>query len=323
MTASGEPAVASDPGGGRLPGWLSTYLTGLAMGSADAVPGVSGGTIALIAGIYDRLVAAIAAFEPGLLAEAVREPSHRPAADLVDRMDVRFLLALGLGMGTGVATVASAVDAARKAVPAVTFAFFFGLIAASALVLFEEVALDRRRERGAALAGFLLAFGLSGEGFRATLGHDPLVVFFAGAIAISAMILPGVSGSFLLLMLGQYTFMTGKLSDFLHGVAGVATGGSADVLRRPAVFVVAFMAGAGVGILTFARIVEAALERDREATLTFLVALMVGALRLPVGKVASNAALTAGGVAAVVAAALVGGGLVVALDRFTAGVGYE
>lgn len=323
MTDGAESAVEEAARNGRFPGWLATYLTGLAMGTADAVPGVSGGTIALIAGIYDRLVGAIAAFDPGRIVAAAEERSVRPIGELLVEMDVRFLIALGLGMVTGVATVAGAVEAARHETPALMFAFFFGLIAASAIVLFDEVALDRRREQVVAVLGGVLAFALTGEGFRAALGNDPLVVFFAGAIAISAMILPGVSGSFLLLVLGQYTFMTGRLSEFLAGLAGLVTGGSLEEIIDPAVSVVAFASGAAVGLLTFARVVEYALEQDRQATLTFLVALMVGGLRYPVTKVLEHVAPTGPSVGGVLGAALVGGGLVVLLDRFTAGIGYE
>jgi len=316
-------AGADEPGERLLPGWLATYLTGLAMGSADAVPGVSGGTIALIAGVYDRLVAAIAAFEPAAAARAVRERSGRPVVGMLVAMDVGFLLALGLGMVSGVVVVASALEVALESFRAATFAFFFGLIAASAVVLSDQVGLGRRREQVAAVAGFLLAFALAGEQFRTALGHDPATVFVAGGIAISAMILPGVSGSLLLIMLGQYEFMLATLSGFIDGLVGLVTGGGSDALAGPAVSVVAFCAGAGVGILTFARVVEAALERDRQATLTFMVALMVGALRLPVLEVSSGMSRTPGGVALVTVAALVGGGLVGGLDRYTGGLGYE
>jgi putative membrane protein len=308
---------------GRLPAWLTTYLTGLAMGSADAVPGVSGGTIALIAGIYDRLVGAIASFDPGVGGDVADQRSVMPLWELLVEMDAPFLVALGLGMLSGVVLVARAVETALGTVPALTYAFFFGLIAASAVVLSDHVSLGRRREKLAAIAGFALAFTLSGEQFRTALGHDPVVVFFAGAVAISAMILPGVSGSFLLLMLGQYEFMTGALSDFVDALLALADGGGLAALREPAGSVVAFLAGAGVGILTVARLVEYALERDRAATLTFLVALMVGALRLPVVEVVANVDPAPVPLVGVVVAAAVGGGLVVVLDQYTAGVDYE
>jgi len=324
MSPPGEPASAPD-GSGRLPAWLATFLTGLAMGSADAVPGVSGGTIALIAGIYDRLVGAIASFEPGLLVDAVEERSVRPVGDLLVAMDVWFLAALGVGVVTGIASVARIVVFGYQDLPAITYAFFFGLIAASAYVLFEEVALDRRREQLAAVAGVVLAFVFTGQ-FSADIGQGPVVVLLAGTVSICAMILPGVSGSFVLFVLGLHEFLAGQLNGFVDAAVGLATGGSLEALLEPGVFVVAYATGAALGLLTFARVVQAALERDRETTITFLVALMAGALRLPVREVAgafTDARTTPGeSVVLVAVAALVGIGLVVALDRYTAGIGY-
>jgi putative membrane protein len=317
-------AVGTDRVAGTRRGrWLAVYLTGLAMGTADGVPGVSGGTIALVAGVYDRLVAAIAALSPrpALASLSAEEGRARALWASLVGMDVPFLVVLGLGMLTGVATVARVVEFAMEDLPVATFAFFFGVIAASAIVLYGEVSLDSPGRVGAALAGLLGAYWFVGLS-ESALGTGPATTFLAGVVAISAMILPGVSGSFLLLVLGQYEYMTAALNDFLDAVAALATGGPVSAVVDPGVTVVLFCSGALVGVLTFARLVKRALEADRAVTVTFLVSLMVGALRLPAEEVAATAAGT-GDYAAAVVAALVGGALVVGLELATGSVGFE
>ncbi|UPW00312.1 DUF368 domain-containing protein [Halorussus gelatinilyticus] len=306
--------------------WLSIYLKGLFMGAADAVPGVSGGTIALITGIYERLVGAIAAFDPNVLADLPRvydsEARGRVAA-MLREMDIGFLLVLGAGIMTAIVGVTGAVARISDSSPAILFAFFFGLIAASAVVLWSEVRLDTRGEKVAAVVGFVVAFLLASESTAAVIPHSPPVLFVVGAIAICAMILPGVSGSFLLILFGQYIFMSDTLHAFIDEAVGVARGGPLEPAVGPAVAVASFVAGAAVGILTFARVVEWALSNHREVTLTFLVALMVGALRLPVAKI-----LGAGGewsvarVAAVLLAGVAGTAAVLLVDYYTDDLDY-
>jgi len=304
--------------------WLVIYLKGIAMGAADAVPGVSGGTIALITGIYERLIAAITAVSPARIRDVLIGflPGRRETAlDALRDVDAGFLLALGAGIATAIVTLTRVVHAGIQTHPVVTFGFFFGLIAASAWVLFSDVAVDTPARASAAVAGFLLAFVVSGRA-AAALGDGLPVTMFAGAIAVSAMILPGISGSLLLIILGQYEYMTGTLSAFVDALLALATGGPTAPLREHGVVVVAFVAGALVGLFTVAHAVRWALERARAATLAFLVALIVGALRAPVVRTGDRLAelgrvWTPTAVAAFAAAAAVGAVLVVLLDRYT------
>lgn len=264
--------------------WLVVYLKGLCMGVADAVPGVSGGTIALLTGIYERLIDAITDVSPRRILDAAGGvlPGRRArAVEALRAMDVLFLAALGAGIMTAVVTVTRVVHTGITEFPVPTFGFFFGLIAASAWVLFGEISLDTPARVTAAVAGFLVAFVVSGRA-QATLGTGPLVTFAAGAIAISAMILPGLSGSLLLILLGQYEFMTGALKAFVNGLVGLVVGGSVAPVVESGAIVVAFMLGAVVGLFTVAHAVRWALEHHREPTLAFLIALIVGALRAPV-----------------------------------------
>ena len=268
--------------------WARTFLVGLFMGTADGVPGVSGGTIALIAGIYERLVAAITAVTPGRFVAGVRAltpldggVSLDRAAAVLDEVDGWFLIALLAGVASAVVVVTRAVDYLNEAAPVVLFGFFFGLIGASAAVLLREISVTRLDSGAAAVAGFVVAFAVSGA--SASLGGGGLVVVFvAGAVAVSAMILPGVSGSLLLVILSQYTRMTEALSGFLDGLAALATGGSPENLAGNGAEVVAFVLGGLVGLFTIARLIRRALAANREATFAFLVALVVGALRAPI-----------------------------------------
>jgi putative membrane protein len=304
--------------------WLPVFLKGLAMGAADAIPGVSGGTIALIAGIYDRLVGAIAALDPRRLLAVVEAPTGDRVGELRDQllaMDVHFLVVLGVGVLSGVATVSQVLEFVLTELPLPTFAFFFGLIAASAVVLYGEVSVNTPFRAGAGLVGIVAAFVLVGE-FGASVGHSVPVIVLAGAIAISAMLLPGISGSFLLLAMGQLEFMSTNLNEFIEGSLALLTDGSLDRVVASGTAVVAFVAGAAVGVLTIARVVRYALERNREATMTFLVSLMVGALRLPAARVVEQAAAPGDWGLAVVAA-LVGAALVLGLERTTGEIGMD
>ena len=306
--------------------WLSIYLKGVFMGIAEGIPGVSGGTIALITGIYERLVGAIAAFDPRVVADLPRvydAGARDRVVEMLREMDVGFLAVLLAGMLTAIVGVTGAVERLSETNPAILYAFFFGLIAASAVVLWSEFRIDTPGEKAAAVVGFGVAFLLSGITTGSAVPHSPIVLFVAGMLAISAMVLPGVSGAFLLLLFGQYEFMSETLHEFIDAAVAFVRGGPLDPVVGPLVSVVSFVAGASVGILAFARIVEWALANHRQVTLTFLVALMVGALRLPVEKI-----LGAGGAwpveraAAVALAGAAGAAVVLLMDHFTDDIEY-
>jgi putative membrane protein len=319
-----DDRARTDEGGGAR-GMLLVYLKGLCMGAADAVPGVSGGTIALIVGVYERLIAALTALDPRALRHLRRlhtRDGRRTLARALVAMDVPFLAALGLGVVTAVAAMSGVMHTAVTEFPAVTYAFFFGLIAASAVVLRDELRLSNLRGVTAAVAGFSLAFLVSGVAASGDVSHSLLVVFLSGTVAISAMILPGVSGSFILLLLGQYEYLTGAPGGFLDAVVAALGGDTADLLPATTV-VVAFVGGAVVGLLTISHAVNYALTNYRRATLTFLVALIVGALRAPALEVTGAvSAWTPTAAGSVVIAAGVGAVLVFVLDYTTDDLDY-
>jgi putative membrane protein len=305
--------------------WLAVYVKGLCMGAADTVPGVSGGTIAVIVGVYERLITALTSLDPlairHLRSVHTAEGRSDLARDLV-RMDVPFLLVLGAGVLTAAASLATVMHVAIERHPAPTYAFFFGLIGASAVVLYRYVDAATPRRALVAIGGFLLAFVVTDPALAGSMETTLPVLFVSGAIAISAMVLPGISGSFLLLVLGQYTYVSGIPKRIVTGVLELPEGNATTLIEALAPFAT-FLAGAIVGVFTVAYAVRAALDRYREATLTFLVSLMVGALRLPATEVRNGVdGVTVGAVGLVAIPAVVGAFAVFALDYYTDDLEY-
>lgn len=307
-------------------GLAIVYLKGIAMGLADTVPGISGGTIALIVGIYERLIRAVTALDPFVIRLVPRLRNHEGRAEFLhalDEMDVPFLVALGTGMVTAIVVVARIAESALEHFPAPTFAFFFGLIGASAIVLYERDWIGTPGRILAALAGFTIAFIIAGETAGDALPNTLPVVFGAGMLAISGMLLPGLSGAFILLLLGQYDYMTETLNRFVDAIIGLVTGGSIDEFVDAASVVVTFLLGAAIGLMSIAYVIRWALDHYRGATFAFLVSLMVGALRFPAIRIADTAETTAlPTMSVVVLVALVGASLVFLLDRYTDDLDY-
>lgn len=304
---------------------LVVYCKGFSMGAADVVPGVSGATIALIVGIYDRLIRAITALDPRELQPALRihEADGRTAlVDALERMDVPFLIALGLGVVSAIVVLSRLMHGAVTTYPVPTYGFFFGLIAASAIVLYTEIPVWSPRRVAIGVAGAAIAFLITGATATAA-SHGPLMVFVAGAVAICAMVLPGVSGAFFLLVLGQYEYLTGALSEFVDGALAVVNGGSVTPVIESGTTVGVFCTGAVLGLFTMAHLVSRALDRYRGATLVFLVSLMVGALRLPIVEIVGNLGETAGGsLEAAVGTGIVGCAAVLVVDHYTEDLEY-
>ncbi|MDQ2049456.1 DUF368 domain-containing protein [Natronolimnohabitans sp. A-GB9] len=305
--------------------FLAVYLKGFSMGAADVVPGVSGATIALIVGIYDRMIRAITAIDPRRLRPALRAHDPEARASLrteLERMDLAFLIVLGLGVASAIVVLSRVMHGAATTYPVPTYGFFFGLIAASAVVLYGQVERWTPARIGVSLVAIAIAFTVTGI-TAGDVSHGPVIVFVAGAIAICAMVLPGVSGAFFLLVLGQYEYLTGVLSTFVDGVIGLLNGNALEPVIEAGAVVAIFGAGAVIGLFTMAHAVGYALDRYRAATLAFLVSLMVGALRLPYREVTTNLGETAYGTPSVaVVAALVGAGAVLLVDWYTDDLEY-
>ena len=240
-----------------LPGrkYAGIYLRGLLMGAADIVPGVSGGTIAFITGIYDRLIAAISAVDHRFAMQLLRG-EWRAAMKSIDG---GFLFALMLGIATSVASLAHLLSWLLETYPLLVWAFFFGLIAGSALVLVRHVAHWRATTLTALAMGILLAAAIALSP-TTQLGNSYLALFFAGFIAICAMILPGISGSFILVLLGMYGPVLAMVESF-HLPSLAVLGG-----------------GAVCGLLAFSRLLNWLLTRFHTLCMALLTGFLIGSL---------------------------------------------
>lgn len=295
------------------------------MGTADAVPGVSGGTVALLLGFYERLITAVSGFGPSTFLAALEDWNGEKiehARDVIEDLDLVFLITLGLGMVTAVALVARGVTWLYGTYPVPLFGFFTGLIAASALVLYRGLRVQTSGEWAAAIAGFAFAFFVSGGGFElATGGYAG--VFLAGMFAISAMVLPGISGSLILLLLGKYVYMSSELTAFTDGLVLVVTSGSVDDIVAPAMTVFVFVAGGFVGLVTIARVIRVVLTRHRSATLAFLVSLITGSVRAPLEEVNTHVGWSVDSTLVVLGWAVLGAIVLIGLDILAGGFDPE
>lgn len=231
------------------------------MGMADIIPGVSGGTIALITGIYERLIFAIRGLSPDFAKKLLKGDVHGAAKDFRD-MDIDFLVTLFLGIVVAFLLLSGVIRFLMAAYPANTYAFFFGLILASAGFVYRRVERICWKTVVSGLAGLIFALLLVGSGTLQS-SHNILVIFFSGFIAICAMILPGISGAFILFFLGQYEYML----QALH---------SLDMLS-----VSVFSTGAVVGLLVMSHVLGYLLKNYKSITMSFLVGIMLGALEMP------------------------------------------
>ena len=273
---------------------LRIYGYGLCMGTADALPGVSGGTVALLLGFYGRLIAAITAFTPWRAAAVLRgyRPDRRAKArEALLELDLSFLLPLGVGIATAIVIIADLVSSLAQSHPVAMFGFFTGLIAASAITLGRSLTFAAPAHVGAAVTGAGLALLVAAD-LVSLPGSGPVVIVLAGTVAVSAMILPGISGSLILILLGQYVFLSSELSAFVHALGDLLGGGSLAAVSDPGTTVVLFVVGGAVGLLTVARVVRIALARRRELTLVFLVSLIAGSVPAPLHNIGETHAWT-------------------------------
>jgi len=238
-------------------------LKGIVMGFADVIPGVSGGTMALITGIYEELIESLESFDPAILIDLFTGRLERFWYGL-RQIEFGFLIPLLTGIAGALLVGSQFVRYLLERYPPYMYSFFFGLILASAVLLYFEVPKIRMSVVLASLAGIVAAIlivGISSGDF----GHGLPMILLAGAIAVCAMILPGISGAFILLLIGQYEYI-------LDAVGNLP--GSFPIL-------LVFVLGAAIGIAAFSRLLSFALERWYPQTIGLLIGLMLGALRKP------------------------------------------
>ena len=255
--------------------YAGVTLKGACMGAADVIPGVSGGTIAFIMGIYDEFVGSIASIN----AEAVRLLFKGRIRDFWKHINGNFLLSLVAGIGISVVALAGLMQMFLSNYPIQTWAFFFGLIVASSIFIIRGISGWKVRE------GAFLAFGVILGVVICTLSPtktpDALwFIFLSGAIAICAMILPGISGSFILLILGKYQFIMESITTCVGNIGALwgAAGADAGAFRSAAGVMAVFLVGAVTGILAFSKFLHWLLARWNKETLIVLAGFIIGSL---------------------------------------------
>ncbi len=376
------------------------YLRGLAMGAADIVPGVSGGTIALVTGIYERFVGALGSLSPAFLAPLAKGKIGASIREF-RRMHWAVLVPLFAGILTAVVLMSRLITGLMADRPGAMYAFFFGLILASAWAPFARMKTRTWAHALAAVIAAVAAWGIVGlqpsgmevgvragdesagvffypgkirsesdlDRLTAAAGDGRLVVFdpkgilegqelparvtrladeealatwaesapqagvlepaapelwwifVCGAVSISAMILPGLSGSFLMLLLGQYHNVTSAISRMPDHVK-VLLGSESDALSQlagrtfmqDAVFLGVFACGVLVGLMTFSRVVKWLFAHYHDVTLAALTGLMIGALRLPGEQVLEHAPAEGWGL--LMGVGVIGAALVAALTWY-------
>ena len=242
---------------------IMVAVKGACMGAADVIPGVAGGTIAFIMGIYDEFVGSLASIN----GEALKLLLKGRFSAFWKHINGSFLLSLVAGIGISVIALAGLMQMLLSDFPIQTWAFFFGLIVASSIFIIRGISGWKIRE------GLMLVFGILLGAVICTLSPtqtpDGLwFIFLSGALAICAMLLPGISGSFILLILGKYEYVLGAISGL---VAGVDPGRNLLILG-------VFGLGAIIGILAFSRFLHWLLARWQKETMIVLAGFIIGSL---------------------------------------------
>ncbi len=238
-----------------MPNFLTVFFKGLAMGAADVVPGVSGGTVAFITGIYDELLNAIKSINPKTLLLLFQQG---PKVFWV-AVNGNFLSALLSGIVVSFISLARIITWLMETQPLLLWSFFFGLVAASAIYIAKELNVRSIAHYFLVSLGFFIAFAVTSS-VPMHIEATPIKVFLAGSIAICAMILPGISGSFILLLLGMYEAILTAVKDF-------------DIQ-----IILMFLAGCLSGLLTFVHILSWTFKRYRASTIALLTGFLLGSL---------------------------------------------
>ncbi|MDA9906161.1 DUF368 domain-containing protein [Cyclobacteriaceae bacterium] len=231
------------------------FLKGVAMGAANVIPGVSGGTIAFISGIYERLIKALKSFDLSLLSLLMQGQFRQVA----EKTDLKFLSILFSGIAVSIFSLAHLLEYALQFYEVFTLAFFFGLIVASTLGVGRQISKFSLGVLITFLIGFVMAISIAFLTPAAANDHW-LYVILCGMVAISSMILPGLSGSYILLLMGNYVLMLQSISQFHFK------------------FLIPFALGCLLGLVIFSRLLSYLFDHFKEATISLLTGFVAGSL---------------------------------------------
>ena len=249
--------------------YVVILLKGMAMGAADVVPGVSGGTIAFISGIYEELIETIDRLDFGVITVWKKEGFKK----MFSQYNLGFLMSLFLGVFISIISLANLISYLLENHPVLVWSFFFGLVVASIIYIGKQIQHWNPQVIITTIVGIAIAYYIT----IATPAQAPDALYFfflSGCIAIIAMILPGVSGSFILVLLGSYGIVLAALTDFIEGV----TSGNWDVVKTSFLKVFLFIIGCIVGLKLFSKALKWMFSNKKELTLAVLTGFMIGSL---------------------------------------------
>ena len=245
------------------------FLKGFAMGAADVVPGVSGGTIAFITGIYETLLESISKFDKSLFSKWKNEGLKA----VWNHVNGPFLLVLMLGIGTSLVSLAKLVEYLLANHPIQVWSFFFGLVLASVWLVGRSVTSWNIKTVMALIIGTITAYVITILPPFAD-SSNLLYIFFCGSLAICAMILPGISGSFILILLGAYQAVLGALSSFISAVFDL---NSAAIISNGSIITV-FALGCLIGLLSFSKLLNYLFKKSKDVVIAVLTGFLIGSL---------------------------------------------
>ncbi len=245
---------------------IGIFLRGLLMGVSDIMPGISGGTIALITGIYDKLIGSISNIKFMFLKPLFKGNFSKFKELFFEEIDFKFFIPLILGMVSAMLMMAGIINFLLNDYAAFTYSFFAGLILASIFILYKQ--LDALNIKTISITIIFAVLGYVFVGLNPIqAAHSLPVLFISGFIAICAMLLPGISGSSILLLLGQYEYMIGALHNL------------------KIIDIIVFVIGAGLGFMSMSRIIKYLLENYKRETVAGLIGIMIGSMRVPMMQV--------------------------------------
>lgn len=245
------------------------------MGTCDLIPGISGGTIAFITGIYSRMISAIEGISPKLAVDFfkyIKQKNELNKNELkkdLKKLDYAFLLTLGFGIATAIFFGSKAIRFLLENYFTLTIAFFAGLIIASSKIIFDGIQSHKPKNFLFGFVGFVLGAVMA---LLIPVNANPSLpyVFLGGFIAVSAMFLPGISGAFILLVMGLYEFM---LKEVLPDIPGHLD------------YFIASALGAFLGMFFVSRIISFLFRKDKCKTLYVLLGLVLGSLIIPLKRI--------------------------------------
>lgn len=252
-----------------FPDYLLISLKGIAMGAADVVPGVSGGTIAFISGIYQELIDSINNIDSKTILSVRKNGIRNTWAAL----NGNFLLALVSGIFISILTFSKLITFLLKNHPILVWSFFFGLVLASVVLIWKQITQWKYYAIIALFLGIILSYYVTIA--KPTVSPESLpYLFISGFVAIIAMILPGISGAFILLLMGSYQTVIGTINQFREGIATF----NMDILGQAMIKLMTFAVGAILGLKLFSKILHWMFAHHKNTTLAVLIGFMIGSL---------------------------------------------